>query len=461
MIPQWTVVHLHGGAVAPDSDGWPENGALPGNRVTHVYENRQRATMLWYHDHAMALTALNVYSGLAGGYLIRDDEEDALGLPSGRHEIPLILADRNLDLGPDGRFTGRLLHKMEDGANEFFGPYTSVNGAIWPYVKLRAAPYRLRLLNASNARTYQLMVLDADGAPVTGLMTQIGTDGGLLGAPVPVPDGGLVLAPAERADVLLDLRGYAGTSLAVVNVAPAPYRGAAVAGPPGAPDPASHLPHPEVLRVDVGAPAGADSWEIPAVLSPTFHRLTHDDLPDDHGHRLISLVKSAKPLRELAPAAAGPGVFALTGPDGTTTGYQTLAGTWTDAPSIYVTQDSWEVWRILNLSGQTHPIHLHLVQFQILARQAYDRHGFDPATGEASPPVAYTGDVPVPANEAGWKDTVRVDPGELAVVAARFTGHSGRYVYHCHLLEHEDHGMMRPYVVLPAGLPGMPAMPMP
>ncbi|GAA3343058.1 multicopper oxidase domain-containing protein [Amorphoplanes nipponensis] len=455
-VPAWTAVHVHGAAVAAASDGWPENGVLTGDRSVSTYPNQQRATALWYHDHAMNLTAYQVYAGLAGTYLIRDDEEEALDLPSGRRELPLVLKDVNLDLDEQGRFTGRLLHKTEQGANEFFGPYTTVNGRIWPYGRFRPALHRLRMLNASNARTYRLVLLDAAGAPVTGTMWLIGTDGGLLGAPVAVPPDGLVLAPAERADVLVDLRGQAGQTLTLVNTAAAPFRGAPATAAPGTGDPANRLPFPNVMQLRVEAGPAAPATPVPATLSPTFRRLTHDDLPDDHGHRLVMLVKSSKPLREMEPAPDGPGTVRLKAADGTTAGFRMVAGTWADAATFHVTQDGWEIWRVLNLSGQMHPIHLHLVQFQILRREAYDASGFDPATGEAEPPIAHVATLPVPPEEAGWKDTVRVNPNEMAVVAARFTGHSGRYVYHCHLLEHEDAGMMRPFVVLPAGIPGMP-----
>lgn len=439
-IPAWTAVHVHGAAVDGGSDGWPENGMSAGEEQVFVYPNEQRASGLWYHDHAMNLTAYQVYAGLAGMYLIRDDTEDGLGLPHGTRELPLMIKDVNLDLDDEGRATGRLLHKIEQGGNEAFGPFTSVNGRIWPYARLRPTLYRLRLLNASNARTYRLAIVDEAGVPLPAAMTLVGTDGGLLGAAAPVPH--LVLAPAERADVLLDLHALGGRTLTVINTAPAPYRG----------QDGERRARVMQLRVEHGAFKAA---RIPAVLDPEFRRLTHDDLPHDHGHRLIMLVKSAKPLREMVADEPGPGITTIVGEDGTAGHYRTAAGTWTDAATIHVQQDAWEIWRILNLSGQTHPIHLHLVQFQILRRETYDASGFDPATGEADPPVRWTGTLPVPGDEAGWKDTVRVDPQQMAVVAARFAGHSGRYVYHCHLLEHEDAGMMRPFTVMPAGIPGM------
>ncbi|GAA2500654.1 multicopper oxidase family protein [Winogradskya humida] len=456
-VPAWTAVHVHGAAVGGDSDGWPENGVSPGERSIYTYPNRQRASGLWYHDHAMNLTAYQVYAGLAGQYLIRDEEEAGLHLPSGRRELALTIRDVNLDLDEDGLFTGRLLHKTETGANEFFGPYTCVNGRIWPYARMRPALHRLRLVNASNARTYRLVLLDECGDPVPDVLHVIGTDGGLLGAPVPVPVEGLVLAPAERADVLIDLQAQAGRTLTLVNTAAAPYLGRPAEVPPGQPDAAHRLAFPQVMQLRVERAQGPiPRVRVPGALSPTFRRLTHDDLPHEHGHRMIMLVKSTKPLREMQESAAGPGIVQVSDVSGASTGYRVAAGTWADAATIHVVQDSWEIWRVLNLSGQMHPIHLHLVQFQILRREVYDASGFDPATGEANPAVRYLRTIETPPLEQGWKDTVRVNPNEMAVVAARFTGHSGRYVYHCHLLEHEDAGMMRPFLVMPAGVPGMP-----
>ena len=165
-LPPWTVVHLHGGRTIANSDGWTENGALSGQLTTSDYTNDQQATLLWYHDHAMGITRFNVYAGLAGLYIIRDAEEEALRLPAGPYEIPLLIQDRNLDTAPDGSLTGRLLHKVEDGTMEFFGPFTLVNGTIWPHLPVEARQYRLRLLNGSNARIYRLVLLDESGIPV-------------------------------------------------------------------------------------------------------------------------------------------------------------------------------------------------------------------------------------------------------------------------------------------------------
>ncbi|MFL5694221.1 MAG: multicopper oxidase family protein, partial [Ktedonobacteraceae bacterium] len=252
-LPPWTVVHLHGGRTAAESDGWTENASLSGQFTTSDYTNDQQATLLWYHDHAMGITRFNVYAGLAGLYVIRDAEEAALRLPVGPYEIPLLLQDRNLDTAPDGSLTGRLLHKVEDDTMEFFGPFTLVNGTIWPHLPVEARQYRLRLLNGSNARIYRLVLLDESGTPVHEQIKQIGTDGGLLGQSVDIPRNGLLLAPAERADLIVDFRALRGQRLTLVNTAGAPFDNSPATQPPGTPDPDNRLPHPEVMEFRVSS----------------------------------------------------------------------------------------------------------------------------------------------------------------------------------------------------------------
>jgi spore coat protein A len=219
------VTHLYGGRTQADSDGWPDNTAIPGQSAYFTYHNDQAATMLWYHDHANHITRLNVFAGLAGVWLIRDEEENSLGLPDCEFELPLVIQDRNLDLDASGNFTGALLHKTEvtDGPAEFFGPYTLVNGKIWPKAKVEPRLYRLRLLNGSNARTYRLMLLDALGNSQHTVIWQIGGDQGLAQNKIAFPADGLVLAPGERADLLMDLSGFASQKLYLWNSAEAPF----------------------------------------------------------------------------------------------------------------------------------------------------------------------------------------------------------------------------------------------
>jgi FtsP/CotA-like multicopper oxidase with cupredoxin domain len=473
-LPPWTVVHLHGGRTIANSDGWTENGALSGQITTSDYTNDQQATLLWYHDHAMGITRFNVYTGLAGLYVIRDAEEAALHLPSGPYEIPLLLQDRNLDTTPGGALTGRLLHKVEDGTMEFFGPFTLVNGTIWPYLPVEARQYRLRLLNGSNSRFYRLVLLDEQGKVALDKITQIGTDGGLLGRPVAVPQDGLILAPAERADLIVDFRARPGQRLRLVNTAGAPFDNSPATQPPGMPDLDNRLPHPEVMEFRVSSQPVGDPFVLPATLSSSYRRLKHDRLPPDHQHRLVALVEypdGMLTLREQAEvqegeATAGEALIAITDEQGKTVQYRTVAKQFEDTVNWFVAYGSTEVWSIINLTQDTHPFHVHLVQFQALSRDIYNKNGFNPETGGTTAPVFFQKHGTLDENEMGWKDTVRVNPGEIVSIAATFDGFTGRFMYHCHLLEHEDHDMMRPFIVMPAAamaamdMPGM-SMPMP
>lgn len=449
-LPPWTVVHLHGNRTGGGNDGWPENAVLPGNAQLSEYPNDQQATALWYHDHAMAITALNVMTGLAGMYLIRDAEEDALRLPHGDHEVPLIIADRNLDVDAGGNLTGQLLHKvgllpqqLEKVALPFLGPFTLVNGVIWPHFDADARWYRFRVLNASNSRFYTLALHDEKGVPVAGALRQIGTDGGLLPAPLALDQ--IILAPAERADVLVDFSAFPGRSLTLVNMLGAPL------------DPGTGTPNPDLMQFRVRAHPVDDGFRLPAKLSTSFTRLTHDTLPE-HAHRWLVLTLPDRKHPEMwemveidqpPPGLPVDGIVQVTMPDGTVTTLRRISRDFKDAANIYVDYNGWEQWSILNASPVAHPIHIHLIQFQALSRDSYDFTGFDAAKGGTKTPLARKGALPVDPNEQGWKDVIRVGGGQLVHVAGQFGGANGRYVYHCHILEHEDEGMMRTFVVMP------------
>jgi FtsP/CotA-like multicopper oxidase with cupredoxin domain len=466
-LQPWTVVHLHGGRTAAVSDGWTENASLSGQATTSNYTNDQQATLLWYHDHAMGITRFNVYAGLAGLYLIRDAEEAALHLPAGPYEIPLLIQDRNLETAPDGSLTGRLLHKVEEGTMEFFGPFTLVNGTIWPFLSVEARQYRFRLLNGSNARIYRLVLLDESGAPIHAYIKQIGTDGGLLGRPVDLPADGLVLAPAERADLLVDFRSLRGQRLRLVNTAGAPFDNSPATQAAGTPDPDNRLPHPEVMEFRVSSQPVEDPFVLPTVLSPSYRRLTHDRLAPLHRHRIVAMVEYPAGMltfHELAQvpegeAMAGEALLAVTDEQGTIRRYRTVATHFEDTVNWYIAFGSTEVWHVLNLTEDTHPFHVHLVQFQALSRDLYNKEGFQSETGATTTPVSFQEHGTLDANEEGWKDTVRVNPGEMVAIAATFDGYTGRYMYHCHILEHEDHDMMRPFIVMPTA--ALEAMDMP
>src|SRR6266581_926305 len=243
------VVHLHGGLTPAPYDGWAENLFAPGQPAFFHYPMNQRAALLWYHDHVMGVTKFGVYAGLAGLWIIRDQRERELGLPEG----PLLIQDRNFGLDDSGRLTGQLVHKTDPEVMEAFPPFTVVNGKVWPRLDVQPATYRFRVLNGSNARTYRLLLL-RDGEPELERVTQIGTDHGLLRTPARVPPDGLVLASAERADLLVDFSGLEpGSELTLVNTAAAPFDGAPfpAANARGAADPGRMLPYPQVMSFRV------------------------------------------------------------------------------------------------------------------------------------------------------------------------------------------------------------------
>src|SRR5690348_4716221 len=246
-----TVVHLHGGLTPASYDGWAENLFAPGQDAVFCYPMGQRAALLWYHDHVMGVTRFGVYAGLAGLWIIRDQHERELGLPEGPpFEVPLLIQDRNFGLDRSGRLTGQLVHKTDPEVMEAFPPFTVVNGKVWPLLEVQPATYRFRVLNGSNARTYRLVLLH-NGEPELRRITQIGTDHGLLRTPTRVPPDGLVLASAERADLLVDFSDLApGAELTLLNTARAPFDGAPfpAARAEDAADLDGLLPYPEVMR---------------------------------------------------------------------------------------------------------------------------------------------------------------------------------------------------------------------
>jgi len=468
-----TVVHLHGALVPAPYDGWTENLFAPGQQAVFHYPMDQRAALHWYHDHVMGITRFDVYAGLAGLWIIRDQRERDLGLPEGPpFEVPLLLQDRNFGLDDSGRLTGQLVHKTDPEVMEAFPPFTVVNGKVWPLLEVQPATYRFRVLNGSNARTYRLVLLH-NGEPELRRITQIGTDHGLLRAPTRVPPDGLVLASAERADLLVDFSDLApGSELTLLNTAAAPFDGAPfrAANAYSAADPGRMLPYPHVMRFRV-VPGPATRPAIPGELA-TDYRLPSPDALAGAPRRTIALVErelDGEPnmltMRELVITGddhTGPAVTVTDGEQ--TTRYRAAAAHFEDATTFFPMLDRYEVWQLINLTDDTHPIHVHLDPFQILSRRPIryqiPEHGIEDlsitatVTLERDPgdELGHT----IDDNERGLKDTVRVNPNEITEIAVRFTTYSGRYMYHCHILEHEDRDMMRPFVTTPAEL--MPFM---
>jgi spore coat protein A, manganese oxidase len=386
-----TVVHLHGGRVPSASDGYPENWYAPGKSATTFYPNQQDAATLWYHDHAMGITRLNMLAGLMGFYLIRDEAEDALNLPRGEFEIPLMLYDRIF------RSDGQLFYPVSgDPAKpwvpEFFGDAILANGTLFPYFEAQPRNYRFRLLNACNSRFCYLSLSNG------GHLLQIGSDQGLLASPVELQR--ITLAPGERADVIIDFNGYGGRKILLKsdNYTILQFR---------------------VMR----AFAGRDN-PIPAKLR------TVTRIPEESAikRRLLTLEGGGDPE------------------DATSMRSQKMllnGARWHEPVTENPRLDTVEIWSLINLTDDSHPIHLHLVRFQIL-----DRRSFDLFTYLNDGKLQYTSAAVAPEpNESGWKDTVRAEPGMVTRIIIRFEGFAGRYVWHCHVLEHEDNEMMRPYDV--------------
>ncbi len=489
-----TVVHLHGALTNGHDDGWAHNVALPGGVTRCRYPNDQEATTLWYHDHAMAVTRFNVHAGLAGFYLIRDEVEDALCLPSGDRELTLMIADRNLETRPTPpdhqpipsdrqttSFTGRLLYKHAAfafgpgtpiGEIPVTGPFNTVNGTIWPTHAVQARWYRLRVVNASGTRIHRLALHDTTdevlipGTPVlpddpafsanrlADALVVIGTDGGLLPAPVR-PDGVIELGPGERLDLLVDFGALRGRTLELRN-----ENGSVLNAQPGQAD-------ATIMQFTVSRRRSKDHFVLPDVLNPHYRRYTHEE---PHEHVWVAVVPpgvrgSLHPeLWELAevhdehlPASD---LIRVARADGSVLSLHPVAKMFDDATTIFLAEGDWAVWNILHLGGPDHPMHIHMTEFQMISRRAWPvpRPGgtlpeFDPATGSTRTPLpAPASGRPIDALAAGSKDTWVVKAGEWVQMMGRFVGATGSFMYHCHILDHEDHTMMRPFVVLPREL---------
>jgi len=545
--------HLHGGFVPWVSDGGPFawftpngntgssfmgafmkgiNPALGLGQGEYYYPNDQSARFAWYHDHAHDITRLNAYAGIASGYIIRDTFEGALrnlGLPDfverGGREIPIVVQDK-IFVGPDiaiadptwlnvttaksqgvgslwyphlyeknrWKFTGNVPMPDPSCIPEMFGDTMLANGTVYPTQTVEARRYRVRFLNACQARFLNLQLYVGDtsrdgitfnkGVPMNKPgpnFLVIGTEGGFLPNPVVVPAAqpfnpamltsgapNLITAPAERWDLIVDFSGFANQSVILYTDAPAPFpmgdprndyfagNANGVTTKPGfGPDtriimkfnvvPATGVADGPLAITGADLRKGLDPFLVPpgisvqngAVIPPPpgagVRQLTLNETFDSLG-RLIQLVGT----NILNPAI--PGSYGLT---------------YMDTPTEMPLKGSTEVWQIANLTGDTHPIHFHLVNVQVLARQPFN------AAKYTGTPV-YTGPARGPdPTELGWKETVRMNPGEVTTVVMKFdlptvpftvpssprTGGS-EYVWHCHILEHEEHDMMRPLVVI-------------
>ncbi len=534
-----TVAHLHGGEVPPLSDGGPDSWFTPGNAVTghsynadpYYYPNSQEAATLWFHDHALGATRLNVYAGMAAFYFLRGSDEETAQLPgwSGDDlvqeaaggfqsnpylpEIEIVIQDRMFDTNGQLFFPSIGLNPEHPfWVPEFEGDIITVNGKTWPYLSVAPRKYRFRFLNGSNARFYELWLQDLVTGVFGPVINQVGTDGGLLDAPVaidPALGGKLVMGPGERADVVIDFSANPGAVWTLRNSGRTPY-------PKGPPPMGSTLGrimqfvvNGTMVSADNHANPGTDKSQIPATLRTPLVQLTNNwtvvpnpALPGISKVRQLTLnevIGPGGPLEILvnntkwSGKSVGPGFVNGVRPDFT----PVINGDDTTYYSETTDEGKTEIWKIINLTADAHPIHLHLVQFQLLSRQNFNMNKYNKAynalfpggvfIGGYGPPKAYDFYAPgwfggnpditpyvqgpaMPANpnEHGWKDTFIMFPGQVTTVIARWAptdkpataapstlwfpfdpngGHG--YVWHCHIIDHEDNEMMRPYNVNP------------
>jgi spore coat protein A, manganese oxidase len=488
--PVPATVHLHGGEVPPQIDGGPDSwftsdgahhgptyytkpgaGAL-GNEAVYRYPNSMEAAPTWFHDHVLGITRLNVYAGLAGGYIITDDGTNAptpAVLNDPTKIVPIVIQDRMFDVNGQLFFPNVGINPMDHPfwIPEFVGDTIVVNGKSWPFLNVGKNAYRFLFINGSNARAYELDLFDrATGLPGPAMWV-IGTDGGYLDNPVmlnPALKQKLIIMPGERYDVIIDFSaGTIGQVLELRNTARTPY-------PAGAPVKGSTTARIMQFRVQAAAPANPPA--IPYV--PTVA----DTLRTDAIERLAGVTPDV--TRQLTLNE----VMGMGGP------LEVLVNNtkWDAATTEIPTEGNVEVWEIINMTADAHPIHTHLTQVQLVNRQAFDTVGYLTAYDTSfsagvympsvGPPLAYntpnadgaiggnpavTGFLlgapvgPLP-QENGWKDTVIMYPGQVTRIAIRYapmdsdaTGFNyypfdpsgGDYVWHCHIIDHEDNEMMR------------------
>jgi spore coat protein A len=541
------VTHLHGGEVPPVIDGGPDqwftsNGTQGaayytgagggGNSVNFTYPNSQEAASLWFHDHTLGATRLNVYAGLAGAYILTDNTANPLpaNLQGPADIVPLVIQDRMFD-------TNGQLYMPAVGINptehpfwipEFVGDTIVVNGKVWPFKQVEQKRYRFLFLNGSNARPYEMFLTDPATKMPGPPMWVIGTDGGYLDAPVkidPALGQKLVMMPGERYDVIIDFADTTNNpapsgSYILRNTARTPY-------PKGASPNGKTVGR--IMQFRMIPAAAPDTSYDPALGTPLRTTNPIVRLADPAAGTLAAGVVAQKTRELTLNEVMGPGgpleVLVNNSKWGgmrinpTTGAMEPIPGSTPDAFGNYLTElpneGDVEVWEVVNVTADAHPIHLHLVQFQIMNRQNFNTNKFnkaynalfpasvqiDPMTGMPypggvfiggfGPPLSYDGTDPLSAgklggnpditpylqgpvkppapNEAGWKDTAIMYPGQVTRIAVRWAptelatnldpaqyifpfdpnALGGDYVWHCHIIDHEDNEMMRPDQVMP------------
>ena len=441
------VVHVHGAHVEAASDGNPEawytsNYAIKGAawaKNIYSYANTQEGATLWYHDHALGMTRLNVYAGLAGFYLLNDANDQAAALPRGNYDREIVVQDRMFTS------TGQLFLPTDPSVNngglpEFFGDFILVNGVVWPYMNVEPRKYRFRLLNGSDSRAY-IFNLSNNAS-----FLQIATDNGKLNTPVSMTQ--LTMMPGERAEIIVDFSTMNGQQITLLNKGTDEPFG----------NPASVQADPattgQIMQFRVNQPLNTTITN-PTITSTTNLRPTLGVIKDVGTAvktRKLGLFEGVDDLGRILPML---GIVDPTSPnDGSLT--------WHDPVTENVTVNDTEIWEIYNTTADAHPVHLHLVSFQILSKQQFtgtltDKmqmlHDGGMGMGSTLSDIVLTGTAQnfTPA-QSGWKDTHILMPGEMMRIKAKFDL-TGEYVWHCHILSHEDHDMMRKLVVIPSNAP--------
>ncbi len=399
-LPYVTTNHWHGLHLPAKQDGGPHHMILPGEVWTSQWTVKQEAATFWYHPHMMHQTGQQVYQGMAGFFIVDTDAGDQLGLPSeyGVDDIPLVIQDRLLDTNNQFNYRPK---KSDDMGMK--GPHILINGAEQPLWSAPAQWVRLRLLNGSNARIYNI------GFEGDLTFYQSGTDGGALEQPVALQR--LRIGPGERAEVLVDLAPLQGKQLKVMSFS-------------------------SEIMATMNAQIVTKDHDLDQIDQSDYVLMTISVDQAKTANAMVALPKTLIPIEWIAESSAvnreRPRPFRLNVMNGFFINRRTMDLARLD---FFVRKGDTEVWEIINTSWMAHPFHVHDVQFQVLDR-------IDTQSGKKSAPYE---------NERGWKDTVYVEPWERVRIIMQFKDYHDAnipYMVHCHILEHEDDGMMQQFVIL-------------
>ncbi|KAH7404031.1 hypothetical protein KP509_15G007200 [Ceratopteris richardii] len=432
-----TVVHLHGAVTEPNSDGsalawytrdFHEKGEK-WSKAVYIYHNVMTTGSMWYHDHALGYTRLNLLAGLIGAYrIINPEVESRFGLPHYKFDQELVIMDRSFN--NNGHIyinsTGDNPNLHPEWKPEYFGRVIIVNGKAWPYMKVQRRKYRFRIINASNARFFRLALNDGTG------FTQIVSDSFYLASPIYLTSA--LLAPSETMDVVIDFSKIRNQSVILSNDAPYPFPNGDM---PGVAD-------SNVMKFVVARRNVYDSACIPTQFEPV-RKLSEEEAVTTRNIVMYEYDSwTGQPTKLLLNFA-----------------------NFNDPVTEFPKQGTTELWHIVNITPDNHPFHIHLAAFQVLRQQKLKNVGELSKCAvkhkgiEACNITSYSDGDPVgpPSNEAGWKNVFKMQPSYVTSILVLFstihskpfpfdpTGDPG-YVYHCHILGHEDNSMIRPFVLV-------------